>query len=347
MNDLRYSRLNGYLRSFFKDYLRVQRGMSANTIQSYRDTWCLLLRFGVERKKMSRPEEWRINQVNRQLILDFISYMEDERRVCARTRNQRLAAIHAFFKYLRMLEPELDSHCLRILSIPSKRTHRTIIGYLEADELMAVLQSVSLEKPLAHRDLALLVFAYNTGARVHEIANTCKKDIIPGKTPCIQILGKGNKERTVPLWEGTMQLIEVYLKKYRVCPKNSTQSQYLFLGSRGQKLTRFQVGRIITRYIKKAGDICPCLRRKRLCAHSMRHTTAVHLLQAGADENTIKAWLGHSSVESTQVYLDLDLMKKREVLDLLITPEFARLSFQGETGHSEDAIALVDWLEKL
>ncbi|RQW80267.1 MAG: integrase, partial [Geobacter sp.] len=246
MSEARYRRLNGYLRSFFREYLQIQRGVSVNTIQSYRDTWCLLLRYGIEHKKMPRAEDWRVYQVDRQLILDFLIYLEDERRVCARTRNTRLAAIHAFLAYLRIFEPELESHCLRILSIPSKKTCRTIIGFLESDELLSVLQSISLQNPLGHRDLALLVFSYNTGARVHEIANACKNHIIPGTFPVIRILGKGGKERIVPLWESTIYLLEVYFRKYRVSPKAPAHSEYLFLSNRGQKLTRFQVGRIIT-----------------------------------------------------------------------------------------------------
>lgn len=347
MSDVRYRRLNSYLRSFFSDYLKIQRGLSTNTIKSYRDSWALLLRYGIEVKKIRKPENWRINQVDRQLILDFLTYLEEERHVLPRTRNCRLAGIHAFFEYLRMCESELESHCLRILMIPFKKYRRSIIGFLESDELLSVLRSVSLEKPLSYRDLALLVFAYNTGARVHEIANALKNHIIPGKSPCIRILGKGGKERIVPLWEGTLKLLEVYLRKYRTCPRDSTQSQYLFLSNRGQKLTRFQVGRIITRYIDKASEKCPGIRKKRLSAHSMRHTTAVHLLQAGAEENTIKAWLGHSSVESTQIYLDLDLQRKREVLDCLITPEFAKLFLQGKKEYSGNDIALIKWLDTL
>ncbi|RQW82187.1 MAG: hypothetical protein EHM79_18845, partial [Geobacter sp.] len=232
MSEVRYRRLNGYLRSFFKEYLQAQRGVSSNTIQSYRDTWCLLLRYGIEHKKMPRAEDWRIYQVDRQLILDFLTYIEEERRVCIRTRNLRLAAIHAFFHYLRICEPELDFHCLRILSIPSKKTCHTIIGFLESDELLSVLQSISLQNRLGYRDLALLTFAYNTGARVHEIANACKNHIIPGTSPVIRILGKGGKERIVPLWEGTLQLLEAYLRKYRVGPKDPAHSDYLFLGNR-------------------------------------------------------------------------------------------------------------------
>lgn len=342
-----YRRINGYLHSFFTDYLRVQRGVSVNTVRTYRDAWRLLFQFGIEQRGMQAPQNWRLYQIDRQLILDFLLHLEEKRKVTARTRNNRLAALRAFFEYLRLLEPEMDTHCRRVLTIPSKRTRRSTIDFLQADELQAVLESVSEEGPTAHRDSALLVFAYNTGARVHEIAQARREHIIYGTAPCIHIIGKGNKERVVPLWEGTLTLLDTYISRYRVRPRNPAFASFLFLGVRGQPLTRFQVGRIITRYIHKAADGCPSIRRKRLCAHSMRHTTAVHLLQGGAEMNTIKAWLGHASVESTQVYLDLDLQKKSEVLERLITPDFARLCMQSGTRQSEASLPLMDWLNAL
>ncbi len=346
-NELHYRRINSYLRAFFTDYLRTQRGLSIATIRSYRDAWCLLFRYGCEKKHMKKPEQWRINQVNRQLILDFLVYLEDERYVSAQTRNCRLAAIHSFFDYLRLYEPELESHCRRILSIPSKRTCRTIVGYLESDELVAVINSVPCEGALAQRDLALLVFAYNTGARVHEIAQARMSHIIQGPSPCIRILGKGKKERSVPLWEGTLKVIDRYVRHHRARPKDPVESSYLFLGSGGKRLTRFHVGRIITKYIKKASEKCPGMKKKHLCAHSMRHTTAVHLLQGGAEMNVIKAWLGHSSIESVQVYLDLDLRKKKEVLEHLISPELTRLCVHRRQNPSSDNHSLREWLDML
>jgi site-specific recombinase XerD len=346
-NDPRYRRLNTHLRFFFTDYLKVQRGLSINTLRSYRDTWRLLFRYGCEKRGMQKPEQWRLNQVDRALILDFLVYLEEECQVSARTRNCRLAALHAFFTYLAGSEPSLELHCRRILTIPTKRTRHAVVGFLDSDELEAVLRSVPKEGALARRDLALLVFAYNTGARVSEIAQTRLNHIIPGPSPCIRILGKGNRERIVPLWEGTLHVIESYIRHYRVPPHDPTEASYLFLGNGGKRLTRFHVGRIITGYFKKASVHCPAMRKKKLCAHSMRHSTAVHLLQGGAEMNTIKAWLGHSSVESVEVYLGLDLRKKRDVLDRLITPEFGKLIAKKNIESTKDNHSFTQWLESL
>jgi site-specific recombinase XerD len=345
--EARYRRIGGYLQSFFTDYLRIQRGLSINTVRAYRDAWRLLLEYGQEEREMGPPQNWRIYQINRQLILDFLVHLEEKRKVTPRTRNNRLAAIHAFFNHLRLVEPELDSQCRRILAIPSKRCRRATIDFLESDELQAVLESVPEGSPTAYRDRALLVFAYNTGARVHEIALARREHIIPGTASCIRILGKGNKERVVPLWKGTLNLLEIYIDRFRSRPKTPADASFLFLSSRGRPLSRFQVGRIITRYIHLAAARFPSLRKKRRCPHSMRHTTACHLLQAGADMNTIKAWLGHASVESMQVYLDLDLRKKGEVLQNLITPELVRLCLQSQSQQHDSGLSLMDWLNTL
>lgn len=347
MRDLRYSRLNTYLRSFFTDYLGIQRGLSMNTLRSYRDTWRLLFNYGCTKRKMQKPEQWRIHQIDRALILDFLVYLEEERQVSATTRNCRLAALHAFFTYLANSEPDLELHCRRILTIPSKKTCHTVVGFLDSDEIEAVLRSVPQDGALAKRDLALLVFAYNTGARVSEIAQARVNHIIPGPTPCIRIVGKGNRERMVPLWEGTLRVIESYIRRHRVPPQDPTEAAYLFLGNGGKRLTRFHVGRIITKYFTKASVQCPAMRKKKLCAHSMRHTTAVHLLQGGAEMNTIKTWLGHSSVESVQVYLGLDLRKKRDILAHLITPEFGTLTAEKNIDYIGEKRSLVKWLESL
>jgi site-specific recombinase XerD len=345
--EVRYRRINGYLHSFFVDYLRMQKGVSINTIRTYRDAWRLLFQYGLEYREMGAPQNWRIYHIDRQLILDFLLHIEEKRGVTVRTRNNRLAAIRTFFDFLRMMEPELDSHCRRILAIPSKKTVRARIDYLESDELQAVLESVSEETSMAYRDRTLLIFAYNTGARVSEIAHARRDHIINGTAPCIRILGKGNKERVVPLWDGTLNLLEMYIRRFRSRPRNPAYAPYLFLSTRGQPFSRFQVGRIITRYLRLAAARCPSLRKKRLCAHSIRHTIACHLLQAGAEMNTIKAWLGHESVESLQVYLDLDLRKKSEVLERLITPEFARLCMQSQSHQREGSLPLMDWLNSL
>jgi site-specific recombinase XerD len=296
---------------------------------------------------MGEARNWRLGMVDRELVLSYLHDLESRRGVSARTRNLRLAAVHAFFHYLAGCEPELDNHWRRVLAIPTKKTRHTLIGYLETEELLAVLRSVRLDCPRAFRDLALLVLAYNTAARVHEMAQARWSDITRTAAPFIRIRGKGGRERDVPLWDGPFDLLDRYRREHRPQPRYPHLDDYLFLSVRGEPLTRFQVGRIITRYIRQAGATNPNIAKKRLTAHSMRHTTAVHLLQAGAELNVIRSWLGHADIETLQPYLDLDLTTKREVLERLVTPVFTGLLLQHAGLEAKEDIDLLDWLGRL
>jgi len=333
-----HRKLAPLLKQYLTEHLSL-RGVSANTVKAYRDAWSLLIRFGVEQRGLGPPEKWRILHIDRRLVLAFLRHLEETRGASIRTRNHRLAAIHGFFKFAQGLKPDLKDHCLPVLAIPYKKYRRVVVGYLEADEVRALLRSVPTGKSTSLRDLALLVFSYNTGARVHEIANARESDIFRGGSPFIRILGKGNKERDVPLWSVTLRLIDSYHASRR---GGVPKTRYLFPGPQGRKLTRFHIGRIISHYIDKAAETNPNMATKKLHAHSMRHTTAVHLLQAGAELNTIKAWLGHASIESLEVYLDLDLKKKRTILEGLVSQSFP----EGlERGSSSSTKSLLDWLK--
>jgi site-specific recombinase XerD len=276
-----HHRLGPRLRSFFEDYLRQQRGLSENTVRSYRDAWKLLLDFGARSRGLGPAQDWL-----------------------------------------------------------------KTVGHLEVDELEEVFRSVKLDCERAYRDLALLCFAYNTGARAQEIASARRRDLGAGPSPCIRIRGKGGREREVPLWEGTLRVLGQYLRDHRPQARDAFHGSHLFLGVRGRALTRFQVRRILVGYFRQAAERKPSLRRKRLTAHSMRHTTAVHLLQSGAEANVIRTWLGHASIESSQVYLDLDLAPRRAILERLITPQFAALCL-GQTEPRQDEGDLMEWLESL
>lgn len=338
-------RLGIYLRPFFRTHLPTHRNLSPNTIRAYAEAWSLLVRYGTTERGMAAATDWRVGQVDRAFVLAFLDYLEQGRGVCVRTRNHRLAAVQSFYRYLQGVEPGLEQHCRRILAIPVKRFRGSLVDFLEKDELQATFNAVSLDRPLGHRDLTLLMFAYNTGARVHEIAQARRERILEGgQAPTIRLLGKGRKEREIPLWDTTMRLIETYLRKHRPKPRSAVHDAYLFLGCRGECLTRYQVGRIITSYIELAAQSLPSMQKKRLTAHSMRHTTAVHLLQSGAELNTIKAWLGHASVQSLQVYLDLDLASKREVLGALEPPQLPQSLVPPPASESE---SFLNWLDSL
>lgn len=335
-----------HLRNFFDSYLPDHRGLSLNTIRAYRDAWKLLLRFGEETKQMGSPKHWRVSQVNRDLILGFLTYLETRRGCTVRTRNCRLAAIHAFFDYLLPLEPDLERHCRKILAIPTKRGQTGTVAHLESEELEEVFRCTHPESPRGLRDLALLTFAYNTGARASEIAQALRTKIYRGPLPHVEILGKGRKKRRVPLWEGTLHVLDHYLEGRRR-GRDAFSEAHLFLGARGAPLSRFQVRRILIAAFARAAEKKTALRAKRLTAHSMRHTTAVHLLQCGAELNAIKSWLGHASVQSCEVYLDLDLAPKRAVLENLVTPEFLASFRPQEVDASCEEPELLAWLDSL
>lgn len=347
--DACYQRLSGCLRGFFGEYLPVHQGVSPNTVRAYRDCWRLVLRYGTEVYGLASPDQWLIHHVDRQFVLGFLSYLETDRGVSVRTRNARLAAIHAFFHFLVGLRPELERHCRQILSIPTKKTRHRVVGYLEPDELKAVLASVILDSPKARRDLALLVFAYNTGARVHEISIARHSRIVRGTAPYIRVLGKGGKERDIPLWEGTLRLLDNYTERYRARPRSRADADFLFLSTVGAGLSRFAVSRLISGCIDRAAANLPSLQSKRLTAHSMRHTTAVHLLQGGAELNTIRTWLGHSSNDSLAVYLGLDLKHKHQILQHIMSDELAQLCLGGspDPGPSPPPASILDFLDKL
>jgi len=341
-----HQRLSGPLRTFFTEYLPVHQGVSPNTIKAYRDSWSLVLRYGTQVHALGPPDQWLIHQVDRPLILKFLRHIEVERKVCVRTRNARLAAIHAFFHFLTGLRPELERHCRQILAIPSKKTCTPVLGFLEPDELKLVLKSVTLKHAKGRRDLALLVFAYNTGARVHEICGARHSRVVRGTAPYIRILGKGRKEREVPLWEGTLRLLDAYTEHHRSKPRTLADDDFLFLSSTGRYLTRFAVSRIISYYIGLAGANLPSLRKKHLTAHSMRHTTAVHLLQSGAEVNVIRTWLGHASNESLAVYLGLDLKHKRQALEHIITEDFIQICLR-DCSETDTSVPILDFLNRL
>lgn len=327
--------------------LRKERGFSLNTIQSYKDAWRLLFRFGEERCGMAASQDWRVGQVGRELVLAFLDHLEVDRRCSVPTRNLRLAALQSFFSWLRAIEPPLRDHCDRVLGIHCKRSHRPVRGYMEADELKAVLEAVDLARADGMRDLALLSLSYNSGARVHEIAALQKDWVFLGRGPTVRLWGKGKKQRELPLWEATAQLLRVYLRHHRRPASAAKDEPYVFLGQRGERMTRFGVARVIERAIARAALACPSLRTKQLTAHSMRHTTAVHLLQSGADLITIQNWLGHENLETVRIYLGLDLKKKRDILDRCLTPAYVDARLHADDHPHQDDESDENWLQDL
>lgn len=306
MSAARPNALARALRGFFADYLPRVRGMSPHTVCSYRDAFLLFLRFLAERRK--RPVvRLDIQDIAPDEVLAFLDYLEAERRNSASTRNARLAAIHAFARYVATNHPEHLALCQRILAVPFKRARTRIVEYLEADEMRALLDAPDRTTPDGRRDHALVLALFNTGARVQEILDLRPCDLQLARPLQVRLRGKGRKERVCPLWPQTAETLRALLAEHNIDPM---ATQPLFRNHRGEPLTRFGVRYILLKYAHGAA-MPTTLRAKRVHPHVVRHTTAVHLLQAGVDLVTISHWLGHASVETTNRYAAVNLETKR------------------------------------
>ncbi|MBL9140174.1 MAG: site-specific integrase [Verrucomicrobiales bacterium] len=297
------------LHGFFTNYLPRQRAMSPHTISSYRDSLKLWLLF-VAGKKLD-PSQLTIEQLGVDQVMAFLDHLEGARGNQASTRNVRLSAIHSFFRHLGAIHPEHLALAQRILSVPFKRTGTREIQHLELAEMRAVFDHIDRSTLAGRRDLVLLMLMFNTGARVSEVVGLLATDLRLQGPASVLLRGKGRKERVCPLWPETANALRDHLAEHALAPH---EPRTIFLNHRGHPLTRFGVRLILRRCIRDAAVHEPSLRGKRLHPHSLRHSTAIHLLRSGVDLSTIAHWLGHSSVNTTNRYLALDLDAKREAL---------------------------------
>ncbi len=298
------------LRGFFIDYVPCQRGLSPHTRLSYRDSLKLLLKFAAGKK--GDASQLTVEELTVERITAFLQSLETGRNNRVSTRNVRLSAIHSFFRYMGGECPEHLIQTQRILAIPFKRTETREIANLDFKEIHALIRSVEVNRPNGLRDMALLSLMFNTGARVSEIVGLQTDDICLNVPFSVRLRGKGRKDRTCPLWPETGNLLQKLIHRRGLPP---AQSAPLFLNARGGRLTRFGVREILKKYVAKAANQMPSLKHKRLHPHSIRHSTAIHLLRSGVDLSTIAHWLGHVSVNTTNKYLSIDLEAKREALD--------------------------------
>lgn len=327
------------LRDFLGNHLPQLRGMSPHTIQSYRDSLSLLLRFVAAHR--GRPvDALDVDDIGPQDVIAFLKHLEDSRYNTPATRNVRLAAIHGFFRYLAARHPERLEQCQCVLGVPFKRTSARHVEYLEYEEIQAVLATVERTSPDGRRDYVLLITMFNTGARVQELLELRPCDLQLIRPYQVRLLGKGRKERLCPLWPQTAQLLRSFLAE-RGVPARSPEP--LFVNHRGEQLTRFGVRYILAKYCNRARSYTPSLVHKRLHPHSMRHSTAIHLLKAGVDLATISHWLGHASVNTTNRYAIVDLEMKREAI-AKANPVTSKKRPVAVWRH--DA-SILDWLEAL
>jgi integrase/recombinase XerD len=322
------------LRAFFQDYLAAQRDLSPNTIMAYRDTFKLFLQFAA--KHCNRQIiHLDIENLGPATVRSFLDHLEGDRRNCVATRNYRLVAIHRFFTYAATCDPTLLHLCQRVMDVPIKKTHTCPMTYLERNEIQAVLASPNRSQPLGLRDLALLTFLYNTGARVSELVALDASDVRLESPAQVRILGKGRKQRWCPLWAETTTNLSLYLQQRKIGDQSSVP---LFVNARGQRITRHGINVIIQRHVAAAS-----LKGKKVSPHTVRHTAAMHLLQAGVELNVIRAWLGHVSITTTSQYIEIDMKMKHEALKRCEPPVAA------QTGrapwHSRNDI--IQWLRDL
>lgn len=329
------STLSSALYGFLTDYLPRQKGVSVHTLHSYRDSLKLLLRFVAGKK--GDASQLTLQQITNEKVVQFLQYLETSRGNQVGTRNVRLSAIHSFFRYVGANAPEHLAHAQRILSIPFKRTHQREIQHLELAEIQAILAGIDRSARAGRRDHVLLSFMFNTGARVSEVAGMQACDLHLASPASVCLHGKGRKERTCPLWPETARALRLLLEEYQILPH---EPRNVFLNQRGQPLTRYGARLILQKHVRKTALRMPSLKGKRLHPHSLRHSTAIHLLRAGVDICTIANWLGHVSVNTTNQYLTLDLKAKREALAK--TQPIGSRAVRWRPDHD-----LITWLESL
>jgi len=309
MKDTQY--LSPWIKRFLLEYLVSTRNLSKNTQLSYRDTFRLMLPFMAKKVKKG-IDRLLIDDVGSGAVKVFLAGLETNRHCSLSTRNQRLAAIQAFAKFIGLNNPEYVEWCRQIQMIPFKKAKRTLITYLEKIEMDALLNAPDKQTDQGKRDHALLLFLYNTGARADEAAQLKIADIHIPNVPkrdlaTVLIRGKGNKLRRCPLWQQTAHELSIFIP-------GRNPSEHVFLNRRKQPLTRFGIHAMVSRYVRQIAKNLPSIEKKRVSPHTIRHTTATHLLRAGVDINTIRAWLGHVSINTTNIYAEVDLEMKAKAL---------------------------------
>jgi site-specific recombinase XerD len=296
------------LQSFFTERLLAQRRASSHTVASYRDCFRLLLGFASKRlgKEVSALV---LEELDAALISKFLDHLERERENSVRSRNVRLAALHSFFRYVAMNEPAYLLQCQRVLAIPNKRHERKPVGFLDEGDIDALLKAPDLTTWIGRRDRALLLVAVQTGLRVSELIGLRREDISLDAGAHVRCRGKGRKHRATPLRKDAVTVLKAWLAE-----NDEPASAPLFPSSRGGVLSRDAVEALVARHLAIAGAQRPSLKAKKATPHTLRHSTAMALLQHGVDRSVIALWLGHESVETTQIYLHADMGMKEKAL---------------------------------
>lgn len=296
------------LQCFFTERLLAQRCASAHTIASYRDCFRLLLSFATKLLGTA-PSNLMLEDIDSHFIGRFLDWLQTERGNSARTRNVRLAAIHSFFRYVALSEPAHALHCQRVLAIPSKHHERYPISFLDETEIDALLAAPALSTWAGRRDRTLLLVAVQTGLRVSELIGLQCEDVVLGTGAHVRCQGKGRKQRSTPLRKDAVRVLNAWLRERQGQPMAP-----VFPSMRGGPLSRDAIERLVAKHTATARQTCPSLDRKNVTPHTLRHSAAMDLLHHGVDITVIALWLGHESVETTQIYLHADMRLKEKAL---------------------------------
>ena len=302
------SRLPEFLQRFFAERLCAQLGASPHTIASYRDTFRLFLVFAAAR--LGRPpSRLRLDELDVPLIGAFLDHLERDRGSSARTRNVRLSALRAFFRYLAFSEPACALQCQRVLAVPSKRHKRPALTFLTEEETEALLAAPDITTWIGRRDRALLLVAVHTGLRNSELRSLRRRDVELGTGAHVRCTGKGRKMRCTPLRRDVAASVEAWLDE-----RGGEDDDPVFPSSRRGPLSADALQRLVARHVRTASVACPSLAGRSVTPHTLRHTKAMAMLREGAGNTLIALWLGHESVETTQIYLHADMRMKEQAL---------------------------------
>lgn len=301
-----------YLTQFLSDYLLRQKNVSPNTILSYRDTFKLLLRYFQERERIP-PEKLTMSGITQVRITSFLEWLEAERGCSVTTRNLRLTAIHSFFRYAQAESPESLFHFQKVIAIPVKKGRKKIVEHLTPDGIRVLLGQPDRRCPKGRRDLVMMSTLYDSGARVQELIDLTVEDFISGTNAVLVLTGKGNKTRRVPLMKNTASLLVAYISENHLdAPHKKTYP--LFTNSQHNRLTKEGVAYILGKYAAQAHEMSDAVPAKVKC-HMLRHSKAVHLLQAGVNLIYIRDFLGHTDIKTTEIYARADTELKRKALE--------------------------------
>lgn len=328
-----------HLTDFFSNYLPLQKNVSKNTIKAYRDTFKLLLYFCESEEKI-KPEKLSMHHLSSDLIERFLLWLETERNCSVSTRNLRLAALHAFFRYAQSESPESLFHYQKVIAIPVKKKKQSIVEHLSPEAVRLLLEQPDRTTTQGRRDLALLSLLYDSGARVQELIDLSVSDFVAGSNPILILTGKGNKTRRIPIMNNTAVLVQKYISENKLDLPHKCNYP-LFTNKQHSKLTKEGVAYILNKYAVMAREKTDKIPVKVKC-HMLRHSKAVHLLQAGVNLIYIRDFLGHSDIKTTEIYARANSELKRKALENAY-PDLVDTNLPDWNENTD----LMNWLSKL